>query len=210
MCIQRRPSNNDPWRGRLGVIRLARDDDVLPAFRRRCLPARGLVNRTSFPCRQNVISSPLRRPKCPKRKPGIADLIGCGQTESALMVRPEGGIMRATTITLSLVSLLLIGVFSLSLAQTTQAAATQPVPWHPCARIAAACTQAGFVPNGAKVGLGIAVDCIRPIIVGTPQRKEATKALPEIDPQVVAACKMRNPNFGENGGQPLFALRTPR
>jgi len=31
----------------------------------------------------------------------------------------------------------------------------------------------------------------------TPQRKQATKALPQIDPQVVAACKARNPNFGK-------------
>jgi len=82
--------------------------------------------------------------------------------------------MRATTITLSLVSLLFTGVFSVSLAQVVpQPVPTQPtqtVPWHPCAKITAACSQAGFVPNGAKVGLGIAVDCIRPIMVGTPQR----------------------------------------
>ena len=107
--------------------------------------------------------------------------------------------MRVTTIPLTLVSLLVV------LAQPvqplpTQAAATQPVPWHPCARITAACTQAGFVPNGAKMGLGIAVDCIRPIMVGTPQRKQATKALPQIDPKVVAACKERDPDFG-NGAR---------
>jgi len=59
-------------------------------------------------------------------------------------------IMRATTITLSLIGLLFTGVFSLSLAQPTQ-----PVPWHPCAQIRAACTQAGFIPNGAKMGVGI-------------------------------------------------------
>ena len=106
--------------------------------------------------------------------------------------------MRATTITLSLVSLLLIGVFSLSLAQTTQAAATQPVPWHPCARIRMACTHAGFLPNGAKRGRGIMLDCIRPIMTETPQRKQATKALPHIDPQTVVACRQRNPNFGKD------------
>jgi hypothetical protein len=33
----------------------------------------------------------------------------------------------------------------------------------------------------------------------TPQRKQATKALPQIDPLVVAACKERNPNFGKGG-----------
>jgi hypothetical protein len=113
--------------------------------------------------------------------------------------------MRATTIPLSLIGLLLTGMFSLSLAQHAQ-----PVPWHPCAQIRAACTQAGFVPNGAKMGVGIAVDCIQPIMVGTPQRKQATKPLPSLDPQLVAACKERNPNFGMDGGQPLFAFRTPR
>jgi hypothetical protein len=85
------------------------------------------------------------------------------------------------------------------LAQAAQSAPTQPVPWHPCARITAVCTQAGFVRNGAKMGAGIMVDCIQPIIAGTPQRKQATKALPQIDPQVVAACTKRDPNFGKGG-----------
>jgi hypothetical protein len=100
--------------------------------------------------------------------------------------------MRA--ITVPLIVNLLVTPF---LAQAAQSAPTQPVPWHPCARIAAACTQAGFVPNGAKRGLGIMSDCIRPIMLGTPQRKQASKALPQIDPQVVAACNERNPNFGK-------------
>jgi hypothetical protein len=116
--------------------------------------------------------------------------------------------MRATVITLSLVGLLFTGV-SLSLAQPAQTPAVQ-VPWHPCAQIRAACTQAGFVPNGEKVGAGMTVDCIKPIMVGTPQRQQATKPLPPLDPQVVVACKERNPNFGMEGGQPLFAFKTPR
>jgi len=29
-----------------------------------------------------------------------------------------------------------------------------------------------------------------------PQRRRASKPLPQIDPQLVAACKARNPNFG--------------
>jgi hypothetical protein len=94
-----------------------------------------------------------------------------------------------------LVSLLVIPL----LAQAAESAPTQPVPWHPCARIAAACTQAGFVRNGAKIGAGIMVDCIQPIIAGMPQRKQASKALPQIDSQVVAACNKRNPNFGKGG-----------
>ena len=76
----------------------------------------------------------------------------------------------------------------------------QAVPMKPCAQIRAACTQAGFVPNGANRGVGIVVDCIRPIAAGTPQRKRATKPLPQIDPQVVVACKNQNPNFGMGGG----------
>ena len=102
--------------------------------------------------------------------------------------------MHARTLLVSLLVTLL-------LAQAAQSAPTQPVPWHPCARITAACTHAGFVRNGAKIGAGIMVDCIQPIIAGTPQRKQATKALPQIDPHVVAACNERNPNFGK-GGRP--------
>jgi hypothetical protein len=118
--------------------------------------------------------------------------------------------MRTTFIMLSLVGLLLTGVFSLTLAQPAQPAPAQPIPWQPCVQIRMACTLAGFVPNGAKMGVGIAVDCIRPIMFGTPQRKQATKPLPSLDPQVVSACKQRNPNFGMDGGQALFAFRTPR
>jgi hypothetical protein len=94
-----------------------------------------------------------------------------------------------------LVSLLVIPL----LAQSAQSAPTQPVRWRPCARIAAACTQAGFVRNGTKMGVGLVSDCIRPIMLGTPHRKQATKALPQIDPQVVAECSERNPNFGKGG-----------
>ena len=68
----------------------------------------------------------------------------------------------------------------------------------------------GFFSNGAKMGLGIAVDCIQPIMVGTPQRKQAAKALPQIDPQLVLACKQRNPNFGMDGAPIVaFSLRAP-
>jgi hypothetical protein len=36
----------------------------------------------------------------------------------------------------------------------------------------------------------------------------ATKALPQIDPLVVAACKERNPNFGNGGGAKSQPQRT--
>jgi len=119
--------------------------------------------------------------------------------------------MRATTTPLTLVSLLLVGLLSPSLAQPTQPTQpAQPAPTQPaqpapkgarpCAQITAACKQAGFVPNGAQTGVGMVSDCIRPIIAGTPQRKQATKPLPEIDPQIVAACKQQNPTFGKSAG----------
>jgi hypothetical protein len=106
--------------------------------------------------------------------------------------------MRVTAVPLTLVSLLVVSAQPAQL-RPIQAAATQTVPWHPCARITAACTRAGFAHYGAKMGFGMAVDCIRPIMFGTPQRKQATKALPQIDPQVVEACKKRDPNFGKGG-----------
>ena len=112
--------------------------------------------------------------------------------KAALTFPWRSTIMHARTL---LVSLLITPL----LAQAAQSASTHPVPWHPCARITAPCTQAGFVRNGAKIGAGIMVDCIQPIIAGTPQRKQATKALPQIDPQVVTACNERNPNFGKGG-----------
>ena len=80
-----------------------------------------------------------------------------------------------------------------------QSAPVQPAPKGACAQIRTACAQAGFVPNGVNMGVGIEVDCIRPIIAGTPQRSRVTKPLPQIDPQVVIACKNQNPNFGMGG-----------
>jgi hypothetical protein len=89
--------------------------------------------------------------------------------------------------------LLVSFLVTLLLTEATQSAPTEPVPRHPCAKIAQACTRAGFVPNGAKSGFGIMSDCIRPIMLGTPK----SQALPQIDSQIVAACKEREPNFGK-------------
>src|SRR5262245_17278773 len=106
--------------------------------------------------------------------------------------------MHTTIKRLTLVSLLVIESLNSSLAQPAQPAPAQPpsqtTPSQAalgCAQIVAACRQAGFVNNGAKMGVGILVDCIRPIMVGTPRRvmQGSMKPLPQIDPQVVAACK---------------------
>ena len=114
--------------------------------------------------------------------------------------------MRTTIKRLTLVSLLVIESLNSSLAQPAQPAPTQPTPFQTtpsqaapgCAQIVAACRQAGFVEGGSQMGVGIVADCIRPIMVGTPRRvaQGSMKPLPKIDPQVVAACKQQNPNFG--------------
>jgi len=73
-----------------------------------------------------------------------------------------------------------------------QAAPRQPA----CIEIMASCEQAGFVRGDAKAGDGLFVDCVLPIVRGTPQRRRASKPLPQIDPKLVADCKVQNPNFG--------------
>jgi len=66
-----------------------------------------------------------------------------------------------------------------------------------CGQIVAACRQAGFARGGAQAGNGIQVDCIRPIMQGRPQRRRATKPLPQVAPDMVAACTAANPSFGQ-------------
>jgi hypothetical protein len=116
----------------------------------------------------------------------------------------DSTIMRATALLLVLSCLLLIGLF-IAPAQSAQPA--QPVPWHPCAQIAAACRQAGFIPNGASMGVGIMLDCIRPIVIGTAQRAQATKPLPQMDPRI---CKEQSPNFGKGGAMSLPSAQPGR
>ena len=84
------------------------------------------------------------------------------------------------------------------LGATVTAFAAQSAPrQRPCADIRAACQDAGFVRGGAREGVGLVVDCVAPIMRGMPQRPKASKHLPSIDPQLVAACQARNPNFGQ-------------
>jgi hypothetical protein len=66
----------------------------------------------------------------------------------------------------------------------------------PCLKIKQVCEEAGFKQNAVTEGIGLQVDCIRPIIEGTKQRQAAVKPLPTIDATVVAACKAKNPTFG--------------
>src|SRR5215470_3899878 len=73
---------------------------------------------------------------------------------------------------------------------------------RPCAEIVAACRQAGFVPGGRRTGEGLQADCVQPIIAGAAQPRRAAKPLPQVDPQVVAACRAADPRFGGTNEPP--------
>ena len=89
-----------------------------------------------------------------------------------------------------------------SLGQAPPTGAQMPPSGEPCAHIRSACKQAGFVPNGAKSGNGIQLHCIRPIMAGSPPPAGAVRALPQIDPRVVTACRASNPTFGQGRADP--------
>jgi len=95
---------------------------------------------------------------------------------------------------LALAPLLFAASASLLWAQGT--APTAPMRGA-CRQITAACRAAGFVPGGGKTGNGLQADCIAPILQGRPQRPKATRPLPQVDPEMVAACKAENPSFGQ-------------
>src|SRR5579859_165298 len=65
----------------------------------------------------------------------------------------------------------------------------------PCQEIIAACRSAGFVERGAGRGDGLQLNCVQPLMQGTTVTG-SEKPLPKVDPQLVAACKKRNPRFG--------------
>jgi len=69
-------------------------------------------------------------------------------------------------------------------------------PQGACAQITAACRDAGFVQGGAASGTGLQVDCVQPIMQGTPAPPKAAKPLPTVAPNIIAACKAQNPEFG--------------
>jgi hypothetical protein len=97
-----------------------------------------------------------------------------------------------------------------SLGQAPPTGAQMPPNGEPCAQIRSACKQAGFVPDGAKFGNGILLHCIRPIMAGTPSPAGAARALPQIDPQVVTACRASNSTFGQGrAGTPNYVGPPP-
>jgi serine/threonine protein kinase len=62
---------------------------------------------------------------------------------------------------------------------------------YPCARITKACKDAGFVKN-AENGRNLSADCVAPLIEGKTQPNGAAKPLPQVDPQIISACKQMN------------------
>jgi hypothetical protein len=90
-----------------------------------------------------------------------------------------------------------IGLICAAVAFSATAAVAQAPRRGACGQIIAACQQAGFERGGAKAGNGIAADCIRTIMQNRPQPRRATKPLPQVAPEVVAACSAANPNFGQ-------------
>ena len=60
---------------------------------------------------------------------------------------------------------------------------------YPCAQITKSCEDAGFIKNAGKGGNDVSADCVVPLIEGKPQPSDAAKPLPQIDPQIITACK---------------------
>jgi N-acetylglucosamine-6-sulfatase len=110
--------------------------------------------------------------------------------------------MRQKQVLIWTLSIVAAGSVAASLSQAQKAQG-------PCQQVRAACQAAGFAPGGAKEGLGILIDCVGPIMRGTAQRPKATKALPQVDADVVAACKTANPNFGQPKGKRLDRPNEP-
>src|SRR5262249_40335558 len=114
---------------------------------------------------------------------------------------------------LTITALSVAGLLSQSAAQPGPSATpppAAPAPEGPCQQIMAVCRQAGFVQGGAKTGVGLVVDCVRPIVQGTAQRPKASKPLPQVDPQIAAACKAINPNLAKANRQPKTQQRLPQ
>jgi N-acetylglucosamine-6-sulfatase len=98
--------------------------------------------------------------------------------------------MRRSWIAPSLVCLLVTGASAELTAQPAR-------PRAACRQITAACENAGFTRGNAKGGNGLMVDCVRPIMEGASQPRRAGRPLPQVDPQLVEACKAGSPDFGE-------------
>jgi DnaJ domain len=78
-----------------------------------------------------------------------------------------------------------------------------------CQQIRAACQSAGFAQGAAKLGIGLQVDCIIPIMSGTGQRPRARLPLPQVNPQFIADCATSHPRFGRQHAPPSEPISQP-
>ena len=78
---------------------------------------------------------------------------------------------------------------------STSALADEGAKDGPCKQVVEACQSAGFTKGKAKEGTGLWVDCVKPIMTGTPNPK-AKNPLPQISAETITACKAKHPNFG--------------
>jgi DnaJ domain len=78
-----------------------------------------------------------------------------------------------------------------------------------CQQISAACRSAGFAQGAAKLGIGLQVDCIIPIMSGTVQRPRARLPLPRVNPQLIADCATSHPRFGRQNALPTEPASQP-
>ena len=68
----------------------------------------------------------------------------------------------------------------------------------PCEQIKSACINAGFVPGGGGSGNGLWRDCVNPILHGRAWSRKSSTPVPQVDPQIVAACQAQDPGFGHS------------
>ncbi len=119
--------------------------------------------------------------------------------------------MRQTIVSIgALCVLLIVGLAPPLAALAAKGAAKQAAKEEgPCGEVTAACERAGFARGAARAGGGLQVDCVNPIMQGTSQPKRVGKPLPQINPQVVAACKTSNPAFGQGNAPPPEPVAQP-
>jgi hypothetical protein len=78
--------------------------------------------------------------------------------------------------------------------------------YGPCGEVKAACRRAGFVSGGASAGIGLALDCVRPIIEGIPPPARVMRPLPQINPRLLTACRA---SLGRIGKPPFKSDQKP-
>jgi hypothetical protein len=99
--------------------------------------------------------------------------------------------------TLFVASMLVFGSLSAWGAAPATSAPATPAVSNPCEQVKEACSKAGFISGEVKEGKGLWADCIEPIMQGTTPPKGAVLKMPTVDAATVAACKAKDPRFGQ-------------